>query len=324
MVAVGGNLSVPTDVLAEGLSEYYGRRVEIVDAQARPLPTSSHAIERLTVTLDSGERLSVIYKMPQPGEKLYGNEREVLVYRSLLKGGRFGAPILYASLYDPDRGAYGLFLEDVGGTTLDEGGIGSWTAVVRWLADVHAAYLGRERELRALGCLMEHDGEYYATILAAARSNLELAGAGEAIGRFDDLMRPFDSLIGYLTSQPRTLVHGDLFADNVIVQAERRVRAVDWESAAIGLGAWDLGRLLDGWGLQREPLRAAYIAGIEERVPGFDRPDFDHVYACCRILTVLWHLRWSVDVCRDPSFVAEELAELEARWKRLDEGPVGG
>ena len=315
----GGDLRFFTDVLEEGLREHYGRSVEIVDVQVRPLATSSHPIERLTVTLASGERIPVIFKRPQPGEKLYGNEREVLIYRSLLKGGRFGAPVLYASVYDSHRGAYGLFLEDLGNTTLDAGGMRSWTAAVRWLGEVHAAYLGREDELRALGCLMEHDAGYYAMVKHTARSNLELASAGDAIGRFDDLMRPFDALVAYLTRQPRTLVHGDMFADNIIIQPGRRIRAVDWESAAIGLGAWDLARLLDGWGSRGEPLRSAYLAELEQRVPGFARLEFDRVFADCKILNVLWHLRWSVDACQDAPFVESELDELEALWKDWSE-----
>src|SRR5262249_2224433 len=122
-------------------------------------------------------QIPVIFKRPQPGEELYGNEREVLIYRSVLRGERFGAPALYASVYDAQQGRYGLFLEDLGNSTLDHGGVRTWMAVARWLAEMHATYLGREAELRALGCLMEHDTAYYRMVAQTARRNLELANA---------------------------------------------------------------------------------------------------------------------------------------------------
>ena len=320
-----GALCPFTHVLEEGLREHYGRSVEIVDVHARPLATSTHAIERLTVSLNSGERLSVIFKKPLPGEKLYGNEREVLIYRSVLRGGRFGAPALYASVYDAQQGRYELFLEDLGDSTLSDGGVRTREAAARWLAEMHAAYLGREDELRALGCLMEHDAAYYVMVAQTARRNLELANVLAALGRFDDLMRRFESLVTYLSSQPRTFIHGDIFEDNLMIQPVRRIRAVDWESAAIGLGAWDLARLLDACGSEKEIVRSAYLEELEGRAAGaFDRRAFNRTFAHCRILNVLWHLRWSVDACRDVPFVETELDKLEALWKGLVGGTSDG
>ena len=317
-----GDVHFHTRLLEEGLCEHYGRTVKIVDVRVRPFATSTHAIERLRVRLNSGERLSVIWKRLQPGEQLYGNEREVLVYRALLKGARFGAPALYASIYDADAGTYALFLEDLGKTTLEKRGLRSWTAAVRWLAEVHATHHGRADGLRKLGCLMEHDAGYYAMLKDNVRSNLELAGAGPALTRFDELMQPYDALVGYLTRQPRTLVHGDLYRDNIIIQPGLRVRVVDWESAAIGLGAWELARLLDGWDSRGKILRSAYLAECARRVAGFDPLEFQRVFARCEILNILWSLRQSVEVCRDAPFVDRELDRLAAAWQRVETGAI--
>ena len=312
----------PTHVLEEGLREHYGRSVKIVDVQVRPLAVSSHPIARVTVTLASGESLPVIFKRLHPGEQLYGNEREVLIYRSVLKGGRFGAPALYASVYDAQQGRYELFLEDIGDSTLDDAGISSWIDAARWLAQMHATYLGREDELRALGCLMEHDAAYYERVIRAARRNLELAGAVAALPRFDDVIEQFAGLIAHVVSQPRTLVHGDLFGDHVMVQPGRRIRAMDWESAAIGLGAWDLARLLDGWGSKMAPVLSAYLEELEGSVGrDFDREAFERTFAYCKILNVLWHLRWSVDACRHIPFVESELDKLETLWEGWPKEP---
>jgi hypothetical protein len=313
-----GKGPAPREVLEQGLSAHFGRPVRITRLQRRPLATSSHAIERLRVTLASGERLRVIFKRLSPGEKLYGNEREVLIYQRLLDGGRFGAPALYASACDEAEGRCWLFLEDLGSTTLEEGGDEEWLAAVRWLAGVHASYHGRENDLRGLGCLMENGPAYYHMVGQTARRNLELAGAREALVRFDALMRRYDSLVNYLAGEPRTLIHGDIFPQNLIIQPGGRIRAIDWESAAVGLGAWDLAQLLDGWGSMKPTFLAAYLAEFERQVAGpFDREGFQRLFGHCEILNALWHLRWSVEACQNAPVVEDLLLTLETRWQRL-------
>jgi aminoglycoside/choline kinase family phosphotransferase len=308
-------------VLEQGLSAYFGRPVRIIRLQRRPLATSSHAMERLRVMLASGERLRVVFKRLQPGEKLYGNEREVLIYRRLLDGERFGAPALYASAHDEAEEHYWLFLEDVGSSTLDEGDVEDWFAAVRWLAGTHGTYHGREDDLRALGCLMEHGPAYYHMVGQTARRNLELAGATEAFVRLDALMGRYDSLVNYLAGEPRTLVHGDVFAENLIIQPGGRIRAIDWESAAVGLGAWDLAKLLDGWGSMKATFLTAYLAEFERHVGApLDRESFQRLFEHCEILNALWHLRWSVEACQDAPAVQELLVDMEARRQRLVSG----
>jgi hypothetical protein len=312
---------VPREVLEQGLSAHFGRPVRIAGLKRRSQAASSHAIERLWVMLASGERLPVVFKRLQPGDELYGNEREVLIYRRLLDGERFGAPALYASVHEEGERRYWLFLEDVGSSTLDEGGDEEWFAAARWLARLHGTYHGREDDLRALACLMEHGPAYYQMVARAARRNLELAGAGAALGRFDALMGGYDSLVAYLVGQRRTLVHGDIFAQNLIIQPGAGIRAIDWESAAIGLGAWDLVRLLDGWGSMKAALLSAYLAEFERQVAGpFDREGFQRLFGHCEILNALWHLRWSVEGCRDAAAVEGLLLLMEARWRRLAGG----
>jgi aminoglycoside/choline kinase family phosphotransferase len=311
----------PCEVLEQGLSAHFRRPVRIAVLQHQPLATSSHAIDRLRVTLASGERLRVVFKRLQPGEELYGNEREVVIYQRLLDGERFGAPALYASVYDEGGRRYWLFLEDLGSSTLDEGDVEEWLAAARWLAGVHASYRGREDELRELGCLMEHGPAYYHMVGQTARRNLELAGATEALVRFDALMGRYDSLVRYLASQPRTLVHGDIFAENLIIQPGARIRAIDWESAAVGLGAWDLAQLVDGWGSMKATFLAAYLAEFERLVSvPVDQEGFQRVFEHCQILNALWHLRWSVEACQDAKGVEELLLDMETRWQRLESG----
>jgi thiamine kinase-like enzyme len=137
--------------------------------------------------------------------------------------------------------------------------------------------------------------------------------------------------VSHLVSQPRTLVHGDIFAQNLIIQAGGqsrtdfksvpRIRAIDWESAAIGLGAWDLAKLLDGWGSMKATFLAAYLAEFERHVARpLDREGFQRLFGHCEILNSLWHLRWSVETCQDAAVVEELLLDMETRWQRLVSG----
>ena len=314
----------PREVLEQGLSVHFGRPVRIAGLKRRSQATSSHAIERLWVMLASGERLPVVFKRLQPGEELYGNEREVLIYQRLLNGERFGAPAFYASVHDEVEKRYWLFLEDVGSSTLDEGDVEEWLAATRWLAGVHASYHGREDDLRALGCLMEHGPAYYHMVGQTARRNLDLAGATKALERLDALMGRYDSLVSYLASEPRTLVHSDVFAENLIIQPGGRIRAIDWESAAVGLGAWDLAKLLDGWGSMKATFLTAYLAEFERHVGvPLDREGFQRLFEHCEILNSFWHLRWSVEACRNAAVVEELLVDMEARWQRLGSQKAG-
>lgn len=307
-------------LLEEGLSAHLGQAVHIAALEGRPLEAqSTHPIDRLRVRLTSGEEIPVILKRlsAAPGSK--GGRREVLIYRRLLAGQRFGAPALYASVHDGTHGCYWLLLEDLGEETLDGGDLYDWVAVVRRLAEMHATYLGREEELRALDCLGEHGPDYYHMLARDARRHLRQAAARRALIRFDRLMARFDSAVAYLVSQPRTLVHGDIFPGNIILQRGPRVRLIDWEEAAIGLAAWDLARLLDGWGSDKPTFIAAYLAKLAGRaLPPLDQQEFHVTFAHGAILNVLWHLGWDVEACADPSFVNGSLNALEAGWHRLE------
>ena len=120
------------EVLEEGLSRWRGGRVRIVALEGVPLERqSTYPIERLQATLESGEQLPVIFKRLQAGEGPKGNRRELPVYQRLLAGGRFGAPVLYASVYDEAQGHYWLFLEDVGEEDLKRADWEDWIAAAR-------------------------------------------------------------------------------------------------------------------------------------------------------------------------------------------------
>ncbi len=315
----------PQEVLEEGLIARWGRRARITGIAREPLYSfSTHPIYRLRVMLASGEQLSVIFKSLRPAPNRYVR-REVLLFERLLGNARFGAPLLYASLCDTEHGCYWLFVEDVGDWKLKYCDVDEWTAAFRWMADMHAAYYGREEELRALDCLGEHDAAFYHGLAAAVRHNLQHLGTPPAAVRFDRLMRQLNSVIGYLVSRPRTLVHGDLWCDNIAVGPAARIRPVDWEWAAIGLPAWDLSKLLMGWGSEKARFAEAYLEEFERRSDVFlDRGEFQRVLAYCKALQLLWCLRWWSRGCENPEFVDGLLGKIERLWDGWgEEGTIG-
>jgi hypothetical protein len=311
------------EVLEAGLVASLGRPLRVTGVQCRWAELSSHPVERLRVHLDDGTRLKIVLKRltDEVRPRGHGGEREVMVYRLLLAGRRFGAPELYASVQDASRGRSWLFLEDVGDVDLKHGSLAEWDAAVRRLAEFHGAYLGRAAELRGLGILAEHDGDFYRSIVEEGRRNLRRAGDARSLARFDALMRPYDALVEDLARQPRTFVHGDIFLKNLAVQPGPLVRPIDWESAGIGTPFLDLARLLDGWGPDKPRFLGVYLQELDRlaAVP-VDRAAALRAFAGCEIVNILWHFRWSVEACRDEASVADLLDAVESLWAERERG----
>ncbi|HZT96340.1 MAG TPA: aminoglycoside phosphotransferase family protein [Chloroflexota bacterium] len=316
----------PQSVLEEGLAVHLDRPVRIVEITSQPLnERSTHPIERLSVRLETGDELPVIFKRLDPAARPGGGRQEVLIYQRVVPNARFGAPVLYASLYNHEEAQYWLFLEEVRGWTLDDGDWEDYLAAARSLGRLHGTYLEREAELRQFGCLPELGRWYYETAVRTARRNLHLAGAEEALVRFDGLMVGFNAVVRQLVRQPRALVHGDIFVHNILIQSGGRIRLVDWELAAIGLPQWELSRLLSGWGTDKRHLVEVYLdeyqraAGSPVNLPAFWR-----TLSQCEIVNPLLELGWSVEYCRDESKVSWALRKLESIWRQLDGEATSG
>lgn len=311
-------------VLGGGLSRHLGRRVRVTGLSGRSMGTfSSHPISRLAVTLDDGDELPVIFKRlkPHPDKDV---RREVRLYQRVLAGGRFGAPMLYAALCDDVHLRYWLFLEDVGQQRLEWCPAEGWVPAFRWMAQMHADCLSRAQELSNAGCLDEHGPGFYGDLAVAARGSLVTCGESLAVARFDRIVgRWLSRSVACLEGQPRTLVHGDLSCHNVMVQRDSRIRPIDWEWAAVGPAAWDVAKLLAGWGRRKRGFLAAYLDefGRHAAAPP-DRVAFTAAVAHARVLHKLWYLKWWTEPCRDPAFVDRLLDTMERTWRRLDNNEI--
>jgi aminoglycoside/choline kinase family phosphotransferase len=303
-------------VLQQGLSDCWHQPVQIINLRAEALYSySTHPIYRLQATLSEGRSLPVIFKRLRRDIR---QGREILLYQGLLTHRRFGAPELYASLCDPAQGRYWLFMEDVGELKLEYCDVEEWLIAFRWLAQMHATYYGQVSQLRALGCLGEHHAAFYRDLAQAARTQMQQKAEPHAVDRYDRLLTRLDDLIAFLVQQPQTLVHGDLSCHNLIVQADRSIRPIDWEWAAIGVPAWDVVRLLSGWKTGKPRFLTAYWEEWIQHSPIVDRPTFDRTLAACEILKILWYLRWWIKPCQDAAFVDQMFDRMERFWHQLD------
>ena len=207
---------------------------------------TSWPVDDVEIEAPDGERLRIILKQLEGAEVVKPGfvvdpAREIEAY-GLLDGAELGTPACHAS------GRWWLALEKVEGVELwQRGDIGAWAATARWAAALHAHFASR---VPAAEHLLVHDGGFYRRWLERAREF-----RGEPV---DALGPAADRAIARLTALPRTLVHGELYASNVIVAGDR-IAVLDWEMAAIGPGVIDLAAVTTGWaGDDLEALLRAY------------------------------------------------------------------
>jgi hypothetical protein len=314
------------EVLVRGLREHFGRPVRIVELRSKFLgefiSAHTHPIARVRLTLGSGEQLTVIFKRlhSQPYQDV---RRRILIHQRLLTDVRLDAPTVYATACDGVRGRYWLFCEDVGDLELTRCDVSVWPAAYRWLARMHAAYYGREEELRALGCLDEHSPAFYRFFARPAREVLQRYAGRRQLVRFERLMtRWFSVSVAYLTRHTRTLVHGDLYCKNIMVQPGPRIRPIDWDYAAIGVAGWDMAQLVAGWGPEkRSHFIKVYLDEFALRdttVVTLDRRVFERTLAHCEIMRVLQALSWWEGPYENLAFVDGKLDEMEIACAYLD------
>jgi Ser/Thr protein kinase RdoA (MazF antagonist) len=297
---------------------------EIVRASS-PYRTS-FPLEELTVGLGDGSELRLAFKriewdalsadgrLAKPSF-LHDPLRERAVYAHVLPAAEPGAPRYHGSLLDPDAGRCWLFVEWVAGRELYQvGERGLWEEVARWLGRTHAR-LGADLDRHlAAGRLLDHDGAYYGRWLERARRFAAEAGDEARSLALDRLAAGYETVLDGILALPRTVIHGELYASNVLVAgdpADPRVCPVDWELAAAAPGILDLAALVSGgWG---EEDRAAIVAAYRATAPD----DFsDRQLDLARLQVAVQWLGWAGPGWLPPEgqrhdWLAEALALME-------------
>lgn len=257
-------------------------------AELRRRPSSyrtSFPIDDVDVTLADGAELALVFK--QLGRDALEDEarrakpdflddplREPAVYASVLAPAGLGTARLYGSVCDPGVERYWLFVERVQGLELFQvGDRGLWEATARWLAEMHARLAPDLERHRDAGRLLDYDARYLRSwIERAVEFARDSRGAAERQA-LDRLRSGYDDVVEELLALPRTVIHGELYASNVLVDtrgAAARVCPVDWELAAAGPGLVDLAALVSGgWSeADREAIASAYRTTIGAATAG--------------------------------------------------------
>ncbi len=240
------------ETLEQGLSRLRGRSVRIREIRREFLrSSSSFRTERLHVVLDGGNPLRVFFKDLNPEHQmdkartvrefgLASSHRELQMYQSVLSPAHFGTLHLYASRWD-DRGLYWIFLEDGGRTLLRSfADVERWTVAARWAARFHAAT--RDLPEAQTSFLPRYDHSHYRECAERVRQILPNLEAGERrlVSRGLDC---YAKCIDWLGARPRTVIHGQFFGQNIMLRtghAGPEVAVIDWETAALGPGSFDL------------------------------------------------------------------------------------
>jgi aminoglycoside phosphotransferase (APT) family kinase protein len=219
---------------------------------------------------------------------LHDPGREPAVYAVLLPQAPSGPPRYFGSA--EAGGRRWLFLERVEGRELFQVGDRElWEAAARWLGEMHAGFAALPAAQAEAAHLLVHDAAYHRRWVERAREFArEPSQPSERARAVDRLAGAHEQVVEALAAEPRTVLHGEFYAANVLVarpgcasSRERvnpmpfdqrvRVAPVDWEVAAVGPGLTDLAALVGGWSDEdRGAIAAAYASVAGGSLAGLD------------------------------------------------------
>jgi hypothetical protein len=325
--------------LEEELGRYFGVPRPIARLERRPSPyRTSFALEELTVAFEDGDFLQLMFKdlsrqsllhaarLAKP-PFLHNPQREIDTYRALLTPAALGTPIYYGSVIDTAQGRYWLFIEKVDGKELYQiGEFALWQQVARWLAAMHNhfANLASQSHLPVLPSLLCYERDLYRRWMERAQEYLQPAGLSQdASTHLRRLASGYDGIVERLTALPQTVIHGEFYASNVLLQETPgglRVCPVDWELAARGPGLLDVAALTAGSWTEEEK-RAIALAYLDALSPDLGwQPDPETFLAaldCCYLHLAIQWLGWSPEWSPPPEHAQNWLGEALRRSQKL-------
>lgn len=300
-----------------------------VEVRRRPSEyRTSFPLEELEISFEDGAQRRLIFKdiswerleddgrLAKP-DFLHDPLREPAVYRSVLSATAIGSPRYYGSSVDHEAGRCWLFIEHVEGRELYQVGERAlWEEVARQLGKMHLDLAGERAVHAERGRLLEYDARFYRRWIDRAREFATLPGeAEEKTDAVEWIAERYDQVIDGLLDLPTTVIHGELYASNVLVAGDPgalRVCPVDWELASLGPGPIDLAALVSGgWSEEdREAIVSAYRSAV-----GPDAFSDEQLEMCRLHLAVLW-LGWAPADWVPPegqrhNWLAEALARAE-------------
>lgn len=255
--------------------------------------TTSAPLYELAVDRDGGLRTNLLLKdlswaaltaeaRSVKPRLLHDPAREIGVYREVLPLAPNGPPRCLLIVDDDLTGRRWLLLEHVVGRELyQHSDLDPWRRAAAWFGRFHARLAEPAEALAARLPLLRHDADFLQMWLARAVRNV----GPEALR---PVVAVFPALLERILGQPRSVVHGEAYASNVLVAGDR-VCAVDWETAAIGPCLVDLACLTAGRGwaeADRLVLCEAYLGAPPDA-------EFLRDLDACRLQLALQWLGWS-------------------------------
>jgi hypothetical protein len=295
--------SVTTDELRAALQSTLAHPIAELQRRAS-MYASTFPLEDVSVRLEDRMEMSLVFKDLSPSaatairpDCVYEPRREIEMYRSVLAARRLGTATCYAAVTDELRQRYWLVLEKVPGLELYQwGNLRIWQAAARWVAELHATMRVERESLAQSAPVLRHSGDFYVGWMQRALAYARDADQLQALGR---LARGHAKVVDRLTTLSPTLIHGEFYASNVMVEPLAqgvRVCPIDWEMAALGPGLMDLAALTGGsW---PEPGRQAIVQAYRDAHLDFgdqslSERDFAVALDCCRLQLAIQWLGWS-------------------------------
>lgn len=288
-----------------------GERVTVVQRRPNRLPGRRSPSEIVTVRRKNDGRLRIFCKYggyDWHSHGMWGVAYETEVYRKVLAAVDVTAPRFYGAYtaFAPEK--TWLILEYLEGCQQlkDAPQPAAMVETAGWLARFHA----RTTELLSrseIPFLKTHDAVYYR---AWAKRLMSFASSHRS--RFPwlaPLCEKWEELAELLSLPPRSIVHGDFYGSNVLVDGTVPF-VVDWECAAVGAGAVDLAFHTEGW--PEEIVELCEVEYQTARWPNGPPPEFPRQLRAARLYQQLrWlgdHSEWtSVEGVRQLGTVAADL-----------------
>jgi predicted glycoside hydrolase/deacetylase ChbG (UPF0249 family)/aminoglycoside phosphotransferase (APT) family kinase protein len=287
------------------------RHVERVLRRELSPYSTSFAIEEIDLLLDGGEALHLVFKNLGPEASvsdgptirpsfMYRPDREILLYRNALKDAGLGTAVCYGTVVDAQAGRYWLFLERLNAAQLRHVGDPEiFDAAARWLARLHTSLDRMGGSTHSSLPISKYDRAFYERWLHRFKSLAERVENKDS-GLFQRVAGFYDRAIDQLLQLPTTLIHGEFYPSNVLVQDaagnSRRICPIDWETAAIGPPAIDLAALVAGdWS---DSARDRMVSAYADEMTRLDaRPlltsDFATTLDLCRLHQAVQWVAWS-------------------------------
>ena len=276
-------LPVPEEQLLAWLAEFYGRVVHIGNREVLRHRDLSY-VERLLIVDSLPD--SLIYKLVLPPWDIEQDLHQRVLIPSISNSAQ-----LYMSAHRGPLTA--LFLEDLGTKSLVTTSNAEIAAAVgKELAKMHRAYSYRTDELiqtNVLRARLPLDYGEFTNALVAQLTEWNLISKDEA----QNVQKLARILAVRLAGEPISLVHGDLFAENIILRGER-LFIVDWSWFTIlGVPLMDLATLT-----MEHPKNAGFYQWKNEVIEAYcfesarDTNDVRALLPYAEMLSRLFFLDW--------------------------------